>query len=209
MSLDLLGMTDLKYRELAQAGIKTSVQLHKALSVGKVTIPKITRFDLQFPIARSITRRTATRIFADARGLRNRILVPVGSYRRAKPLIGDIDFLSTRPISRQMFKAIFPDYKIHFYSVGKAKISAIIKPFWSRKYYRSDLFFIPVESFVFGFVYLTRGKVKNIILRARAKKMGMLLNRYGLYKNNKRVRGIKTEQDIFRILDIKYKPLSY
>lgn len=56
-----------------------------------------------------------------------------------------------------------------------------------------------------GLLFLTGSASFNIVLRSKAKKMGMKLNRYGLWKGDDLIVS-KTEHDIFAALEMKYIP---
>ena len=60
-----------------------------------------------------------------------------------------------------------------------------------------------MESYYTALVYFTGSKEFNINMRQKAKKMGYILNRYGLYKNNKKI-PINSEKELFEKLKIKF-----
>lgn len=67
-------------------------------------------------------------------------------------------------------------------------------------------------------IYFSSGSIFNRSLRLKARRMGYRLNQRGLYKDVMRdrqgvkltegvlVKGVKTERDIFRILQVRYRP---
>ena len=74
---------------------------------------------------------------------------------------------------------------------------------------RIDIRFIPYRSRASALLYFTGSGVFNKAMRLHAKKKGYLINEYGLYKVSKEggheLIETETEEDIFKILDLKYK----
>ena len=71
-----------------------------------------------------------------------------------------------------------------------------------------DLFLVSEESLPFALFHYTGSKIFNIRTRAHVKRMGMLLNQYGLFDatTGKKVKsGIKTERDLFKYINVTYK----
>ena len=68
---------------------------------------------------------------------------------------------------------------------------------------RVDIRLIPFESYIPALVYFTGSYEFNKIMRMQAKKLGMKLSEYGLFKNNKNIY-VATEEELFKLLDMKY-----
>ena len=73
-----------------------------------------------------------------------------------------------------------------------------------------DVFYVTAENYLYMRFFLTSPKEYNIIIRKHAKTRGYKLNRHGLFhiKTGKRVRGIKTEHDIYNKINKTYKPVN-
>jgi DNA polymerase/3'-5' exonuclease PolX len=127
-----------------------------------------------------------------------------GSYRRKKSESKDIDFISYIPFEKIKRILDANNIEIYVHSQGPDKVGAIIDIF--KKRVRIDIWFPKKEERLYYLFYATGNAVFNIIMRDAAKKKGYLLNRHGLFevKNNKRVKGIKTEKDIMAFLGKKY-----
>ena len=68
------------------------------------------------------------------------------------------------------------------------------------------------SEFASALAYFTGSKEHNIVMRSRAISRGLRLNEYGLFKSTKETRDpklrlkCKTEEDIFKALDLAYVP---
>ena len=69
--------------------------------------------------------------------------------------------------------------------------------------YRIDIICVKFENYYTALLYFTGSFEFNINMRQIAKKNNYLLNRYGLYFQNKKIK-INSEKDIFNVLKVKY-----
>ena len=130
-----------------------------------------------------------------------------GSYRRGKKESGDIDML----VSSEEFKLrdlvnLLEEKKLIVVneSMKNEKFMGIIKcPTGYGNFMRLDIQFIPKESWGSALLYFTGSKNTNLHMRSKAKKMGLVLNQRGLFKNGKKLKA-STEKEIFSHLGIKY-----
>ena len=102
-----------------------------------------------------------------------------GSTRRRKETIGDIDILavSSKPaIIMDEFVSKTPGI-MTVIAHGPTKSSIKIKPGINI-----DLRVVPAESYGAALNYFTGSKEHNVVIRARANKLGLTLNEYGLFK---------------------------
>jgi DNA polymerase (family 10) len=134
-----------------------------------------------------------------------------GSARRRRDTIGDIDILvvSSRPaVVMGYFVSKTPGI-MTVIAHGATKSSIKIKPGINI-----DLRVVPAESYGAALNYFTGSKDHNVIIRARANKLGLTLNEYGLFKMNRdrretaegkgrRIAG-KTEEEVYRALRMAY-----
>ncbi|MGD1003030.1 MAG: DNA polymerase/3'-5' exonuclease PolX [Minisyncoccia bacterium] len=134
-----------------------------------------------------------------------------GSARRRRDTIGDIDILvvSSKPAAvMDYFVSKIPGV-MAVIAHGATKSSIKIKPGINI-----DLRVVPAESYGAALNYFTGSKDHNVIIRARANKLGLTLNEYGLFKMNRdrretaegkgrRIAG-KTEEEVYRALRMAY-----
>lgn len=128
----------------------------------------------------------------------------VGGYLRKKPFSKDIDIMvvsDNNTIDDYISYLSNTFSQVHVYSKGKDKASLVIK--FGTNYYKIDVF-MTLKKYQHGMLlYLTGSKQHNIKMRSIARRKKYLLNQKGIYKN-KKIINIKSEKDIFNILDIKY-----
>ena len=137
-------------------------------------------------------------------------VIIVGSYRRKKPISRDIDIMivsdDVRAISN-FAKWLSKKINIIPYSQGDDKASyliEVVKIIGIKKIYKIDVFRTDIKYKIPMLLYSTGSKEFNIRMRAKAKRLGYLLNQKGLYKDGIMVSLLKTEKDYFDILDMKY-----
>jgi DNA polymerase (family 10) len=126
----------------------------------------------------------------------------VGSFRRMKETIGDIDILiaTDEPEEVIEFFVSMPEIQ-EIKGKGKAKVFVEL-----RNGIDVDLLVVPEESFGSAAQYFTGNKDHNISLRNLAISMNFRLNEWGLYnKKGKRIAGFD-EQDIYENLQLQYIP---
>lgn len=115
-----------------------------------------------------------------------------GSLRRRAETIGDVDLLveSTEPHKVMKFFIAYPEVASTL-ADGDTKSSVVLK-----SGLQVDLRVVPKESFGAALHYFTGSKAHNIRIRDKAKKMGLKINEYGVFKGEKQIAG-KTEEEIF------------
>jgi len=131
-----------------------------------------------------------------------------GSLRRFKETIGDIDFLasSDKPAAVLDFFTQQPGI-LRVTAKGETKASVVL-----TGGIQADLRVVSDTQFPFALAYFTGSKEHNIAMRQRALARGLRLNEYGLFKSKEETRDpkllipCKTEEDIFRRLDLAYIP---
>jgi DNA polymerase/3'-5' exonuclease PolX len=126
----------------------------------------------------------------------------VGSYRRCKTKLNDIDILAVS------YTAIHPSADVKIIRSGNVKIKFLYKPKNENEFYPVDIMFTVKDRYPFALLHFTGSKEFNIHMSVHAIKMGMKLGSNGLYKNGKLVQGIKSEKDIFKALKKPYLPPS-
>lgn len=126
----------------------------------------------------------------------------VGSFRRMKETIGDIDILISTDEPEQVIEFFVNMPEIQEIK-GKGKTKVFVE---LRNGIDVDLLVVPEESFGSAAQYFTGNKDHNISLRNLAISMGFRLNEWGLYnKKGRRIAG-SNEQGIYESLQLQYIP---
>jgi DNA polymerase (family X) len=124
-------------------------------------------------------------------------LVIAGSARRRRETIGDIDILVDASDSKLVMDTF----------VGHSDVSTITAHGDTKSSVRLtgglqiDLRILPTDSFGAGLQYFTGSVDHNVRLRAIAKKKGLTLNEYGLFKDEKKIAG-EDEEGIYNALGL-------
>jgi DNA polymerase (family X) len=117
-----------------------------------------------------------------------------GSYRRGKETVGDLDILvSATDFNAVMDRlAVFPDVE-QVLARGDTKMSVRL---FSRL--QVDLRVVPQESFGAALQYFTGSKEHTVIVRNRAKQLGLKINEWGVYRisDDTKIAGA-TEEDVY------------
>lgn len=126
-----------------------------------------------------------------------------GSIRRRKEVIKDIDIVaSVRPEDvgdvMDSFTTL-PDVQ-SVIAKGDTKSSVIL-----NSGINADLRVVSDDEYPFALHYFTGSAEHNTAMRSRAKKFGLKLNEYGLFKGEKSLQ-CKSEDEIFKALGLTYIP---
>ncbi|MGZ8890807.1 MAG: helix-hairpin-helix domain-containing protein [Nitrososphaeraceae archaeon] len=131
--------------------------------------------------------------------------VAVGSFRRMKETIGDIDYLVSVMSEKDGDNII--DYFINMPEVkevsGRGSFKAFVK---LNNGIDADLLVVPEESFGAAMQYFTGSKEHGVAMRKIAISKGLHLNEWGVFdKQNHRIAGA-TEEEVYRVLDLEWIP---
>ena len=122
-----------------------------------------------------------------------------GSLRRMKETIGDADILVTsNGADKVMDYFVKLRGVVRIWAKGKTKSSVRFK-----QGFDCDLRVLKKESFGAALQYFTGSKDHNISTRKIAKKKGLKLNEYGVYKKNKQIAG-KNEKEVYKAIGLSY-----
>lgn len=126
-----------------------------------------------------------------------------GSLRRCQETIGDIDILTTVKDpgkSHEKVMKYFTNYKeiLKVVSLGDTKSSVVL-----QSGIQVDLRVVANENFGAALHYFTGDKSHNVKIRDLAKKKGLKVNEYGVFKGEKMIGG-KEEEDIFKAVGLPY-----
>lgn len=122
-----------------------------------------------------------------------------GSLRRRKETVGDVDILigaSKKDASEIMTHFVKYAHVENVLAQGKTKSSVVL-----NTGIQIDLRVIELNSYGAALHYFTGSKAHNVAIRDRAKKKGMKVNEYGVFKGEKQIAG-KTEEEIFKAVGL-------
>lgn len=220
--LDLLNIPKLGPKKAAalfhELGIATLDQLQAACEAGEVQ--KLSGFAAKteqqilegIQIAAAANQRI---LWADADHIVSRLrdfmssckqvkqLEFAGSYRRGRETVGDLDMLvdSTKADVVMDHFAQF-DEITSVIARGDTKMSVRLED-----EFQVDLRVVPKKSFGAALQYFTGSKDHNVLVRGRAKQMGLKINEWGVYDvsedKEKWIAG-KSEKDVYETLDLPY-----
>ncbi len=130
-----------------------------------------------------------------------RELQVAGSFRRRCETIGDLDVVAAATDSAAVMAhfVAFPGVT-QVTGSGETKSTVLLK-----SGLQVDLRVVPPKSFGAALAYFTGSKSHNVHLRRLAQARGLLLNEYGLFRDNAAIAG-KTEDEIYRALGLPWVP---
>jgi DNA polymerase (family 10) len=201
------------YREL---GVETIDQLEEAIRAGSVeTLEGFARKTTE-KILNSIEihrRRQGRFKLSDAEEYVEDIMAylreveevvdvaPTGSYRRSRETIGDLDILVAASDGASVV-----DHFVEYDSVdeiiarGSTKSSVRLK-----NDIQVDLRLLKPDSFGAGLQYFTGSQAHNIRLRTLAKKKGLKVSEYGVFRGDKWIAG-RVEEEVYTALGLPFIP---
>ncbi len=152
----------------------------------------------------SFASSEAQMLYAPLRKSKKVIRIAVGgSIRRKKEVIKDIDIVASSQDPQGVIE-IFTKLPAveHIVAAGETKSSVTL-----TSGIAADLRVVTDEQFPYALQYFTGNQDHNVRLRGIAKKMGLKLNEYGLFKidDNSLVKCTE-EADIYRALGLDYVP---
>jgi len=198
-----LGVTDLESLEKAAnegklsglpgLGEKTQTQIIEGIQVVRAGLERTLLADALY---------AAERIEGELRKLKVvKQLITVGSTRRRRETIGDLDLLVEATDPEVVMEAFVNSDGVAMVTAhGPTKSSVRLE-----SGLQVDLRVLPSESFGAGLQYFTGSVDHNVRLRSIAKEMGLLLNEYGLFKAKKKVAG-EDEEGIYQALGLQWVP---
>jgi len=185
-----------KIRDLPGFGEKSEEKIRKSIEIYEQT-PQRQLLGFVLPEAETLKKKL------EKSGLVERVEI-VGSIRRMKETIGDIDILTiikpgVDPMKVMDFFVSLPEIK-EVTAKGPAKTSVALKIGMD-----CDLRVFEEKSFGAAMLYFTGSKEHNIEVRKIAIKKGYKLNEYGLFKDDTLIAG-KSEEEIYEKLGMQYIP---
>jgi DNA polymerase (family 10) len=124
-----------------------------------------------------------------------------GSIRRCKETIGDLDYLVAARDPERVARAFASMPEVaHVYARGASKTLVRLADGMD-----ADLRVVPEASFGAALLYFTGSKAHNVALRSIARRRGLKLNEYGLFRGARRLAG-RTEEEVYEALDLPFVP---
>jgi len=124
-----------------------------------------------------------------------------GSYRRCRDTVGDLDLLAVaRQSTPLMDRLAAYDRVAELLLRGDTKMSVRLKDGL-----QVDLRVVPDEAFGAALQYFTGSKEHNVVLRGRAKKLGLKISEYGVFRSEQRVAG-REEQEVYQAVNLPWIP---
>ena len=122
-----------------------------------------------------------------------------GSLRRHKEIVHDADILVSTKKHAAMHNAFvkYPEVE-QIVQKGETKSSVVLK-----SGLQVDLRSVSDKEYPYALQYFTGSKEHNVVLRGMAKRMGMKINEYGLFKGNRLI-SCKDEAEIYKKLGLSY-----
>lgn len=209
-SADLLWKRLLELKLVEEGKIYTHEEMRVILRKILKELPVATQEDIKYNPLRIIPRKYITLIDNEIQKVPGIDIAIFGSYYRGKPTSGDIDMVLTK--GKDVFEK-FMEYinnnskKIRImppYQNGEDRICFLIQLFDYDCYVKADIFLTEKEDRMYAELFATGSGKFNILMRVRAKANGYLLNQYGLFKNDKKVK-VKNEKHLFELLGMSYR----
>jgi DNA polymerase (family 10) len=127
-----------------------------------------------------------------------------GSFRRGKETVGDLDIVivSAYPDEAMDRFAAFPRLQ-EVIARGDTKMSIRV-----AGGFQVDMRVVPAESFGAALQYFTGSKEHNVEIRGRAKKLGLRINEYGVYREEDLDHPIAgtTEESVYAAVKLPWIP---
>ncbi len=124
-----------------------------------------------------------------------------GSYRRARETVGDLDILVTARGGRTVVEHFVAyDEVDSVLSSGTTRATVVL-----RSGLQVDLRVVAAVSYGAALHYFTGSRSHNIAVRKIARKRGLKINEYGVFRGDRRVAG-KTEAEVFKSIGLPYIP---
>lgn len=124
-----------------------------------------------------------------------------GSYRRGKETVGDLDIL----VDSEDHEAVmnrFGEFAEIASVIGRGETKMSVR---LESGFQIDLRVVPAKSFGAALQYFTGSKDHNVVVRGRAKQMGLKVNEWGVFreKEDEYIAGA-TEEDVYGAVDLPW-----
>lgn len=126
-----------------------------------------------------------------------------GSYRRGKETVGDLDILVDSDDASAVMDR-FAEFEGIVETIGRGGTKMSVR---LDNGFQMDLRVVPEESFGAALQYFTGSKEHNVVMRGKAKQMGLKVNEWGIFRvdDDQQIAG-KTEEEVYKALDLPWFP---
>ena len=138
---------------------------------------------ISLPVAKKVASHVLTMIGGKA--------MVCGSVRRGVPVVNDIDIVAIKT------PELIARLKREGFTIKSTVASARVGNIPVSVYYATP------EDWGAMVLHFTGSKAMNVMMRANARRKGMILNQYGLFKGKQRVAS-RTENQIFDALNMRH-----
>jgi DNA polymerase/3'-5' exonuclease PolX len=199
----LIGIGRVKAKQLIANGLTKITDLKKEEFFNE--LPYETQIDIQYAPVKRIPHKVmeeVEKMIAD--DYKKAEIIFVGSFRRNTLFSRDFDIMivngDTDDYLKYMKKKL-GSKNVVIFQKGVSKLSGLL--IYKENAYKFDAFVCKQEHRIPMLLYSTGSKANNIKMRNIAKKKGMILNQYGLFKRGKALK-VESEEDIFHFLGMEY-----
>jgi DNA polymerase (family 10) len=124
-----------------------------------------------------------------------------GSYRRARETVGDLDILVTGRGGRAVVEHFVAYDEVgSVLSSGTTRATVVL-----HSGLQVDLRVVAAVSYGAALHYFTGSRSHNIAVRKIARKRGLKINEYGVFRGDRRIAG-KSEAEVFKSIGLPYIP---
>ena len=228
-SIDVLksitGVGDVRAQKWYDMGLRSVEDVRQAITEKKITSTHHIDMGLKYyedmkeRIPRAEIEKIEKKIKKVLKSIDRELVYEIcGSYRRGQPSSGDIDLLVSHPkymedirtmkylpqiVAQMSSSGLLVD---HLTEDGDTKYMGFCKYNEKSKARRIDIRVVDYHSYYAAILYFTGSQQLNIQMRNRAIELKMSLNEYGLTSLETKTKiFVKSEEEIFQLLDIPYK----
>jgi len=202
--IQIYGIGPANINKIIENGITTMPQLKKNISIlnakQQIGFKYYKDFKKKIPLYEFKKHMTILE-----KGLSNLTYEFVGSYRRGKKLMGDIDIIIMKNPNfdlKTYIKSLI-GYVVETLALGSNKFMGVVKLPNEKIARRIDILIAPKDEYYFSLLYFTGSQLFNIGMRHYVKQtFNISLSEHGFDRKVKS--NIHSEQDIFKFLKLKY-----
>ncbi len=182
-----------KLKGLFGMGEKKIENITKGIALFKTSLQRIS-IGMAYPVVKRI-------IAALKRNPQCKEVQAAGSLRRMKETVGDVDILASGDNGADIVKSFVTMRGVtQVLASGDTKGSVRVE-----EGVQVDLRVVREDEFGAALQYFTGSKEHNVRLREIAKKQGLKVNEYGIFKGNEKIGGSR-EEDIYQALGMDWIP---
>jgi DNA polymerase/3'-5' exonuclease PolX len=201
--------------KLYKEGVKSIADLRKKVKSGEIDLSKAQRLALKYydDLKERIPRDEMDKwkaLFAkllDSNTDDDFKWDLVGSYRRGMPSSSDLDLIITDRENKDIIKILErKDILVDIISNGNHSSIVLVRLNDESLVRQLDITNFGPDEYIYGLLHTTGSAEHVVQMQLRAKEMGYtVLNTYGLYDKKSKPVLANSEEDIFKLLKLKYQ----